>query len=487
MRLSVILSVLIALVFVTRSEAAPQRDLGYEVAERSFQSSLTVDQRIAFQITLIAAGYLNGVPNENFNHRVYEAIERLQAENGMLVTGILDKPSAERLTSVALPMLNLWGFQTVSHPTRGIPLWVPLGLGLIATRNQFGLHYEDPQRRMALDFTTVPNVSIGANLVSLGNDIISKGGTIHYKVAKDGWFVISATAPDGVDYYFRYHQDGSNVTGFALSWNNANGNISGERVAILMSASLWSTMTGAIRLPALDSPKKSPPDQSSQVAAVQPPTPPPAKPSEPQITTGTAFFVSQDGALVTNAHVVAGCSEIRVKGNDGVISDGRVIARDVTNDLAILKVDKTSSKIAALRTGVRLGEGVETFGYPHADILSSSGNFTLGNITALSGIGDDSRFLQMSAPVQAGNSGGPLLDQSGNLVGVVAAKLNALKVAVTDGDLPQNVNFAIKASILATFLDSNRIIYQQGADTKPLDPADIADRARAISAFVMCR
>jgi S1-C subfamily serine protease len=121
-------------------------------------------------------------------------------------------------------------------------------------------------------------------------------------------------------------------------------------------------------------------------------------------------------------------------------------------------------------------------------MLSTSGNFTLGNITALTGMGDDSRFMQVSAPVQSGNSGGPLLDQNGNLVGVVTAKLNALKVALKDGDLPQNVNFAVKSAILATFLDSNRVSFQAGTTApKPLDPADIADQAKAISGFVVCR
>ncbi|MFX4941208.1 serine protease, partial [Acinetobacter baumannii] len=94
-------------------------------------------------------------------------------------------------------------------------------------------------------------------------------------------------------------------------------------------------------------------------------------------------------------------------------------------------------KIAAVRMGVRLGEGVAVFGYPLSGMLSTSGNFTLGNVTALSGLGDDSRYFQISAPVQPGNSGGPLVDANGNLIGVVTSKLNALKVMVaTNGDIP---------------------------------------------------
>jgi S1-C subfamily serine protease len=486
-RVVFLLSLLFSLATNAVCIGAPQRDPGYQAAENAFQSTYNAEQRIFIQISLIAAGYLNGVPNENFNHRVFDAIQHFQTENGLPATGIVNKAGAERLMSVAVPMLNRWGFQTVSHPLRRIPIWMPMGLGLVATRNEFGLHYEDPQHRLVIDFTTVPNVVIVKNFVALVNNIISAGGVIHYKVLKDSWFVISSSLPGGIDNYFRYHRDGSNVTGFTLSWINSNGNVSAERIAVLMSASLWSAMTGAALLPPPENREPSAPDNSSEVAAAPPIPPPPARPDESQISTGTAFFVTQDGTLVTNAHVVENCSLVRVKTSDGAVSDARIVARDATNDLAILKTEKTPRKIAALRTSARLGEGIEAFGFPHADILATSGNFTLGNITALSGMGDDSRFIQISSPVQAGNSGGPLLDQSGNLVGVVTAKLDALNVAIKDGDLPQNVNFAVKSAILAIFLDSNRVAYQQGTDAKPMDPADIAEKARDMSAFIMCR
>ncbi len=145
------------------------------------------------------------------------------------------------------------------------------------------------------------------------------------------------------------------------------------------------------------------------------------------------------------------------------------------------------NKVAAFRTNFRLGEAVEAFGYPLTDVLSKSGNFTLGNVSALVGIGEDSRYLQISAPVQPGNSGGPLLDQNGNLVGVVSAKLNALKLMLaTNGDIPQNVNFAIKSSIVANFLETNGVSYTLGAATQSMQPADLADQAKAMSAFIEC-
>jgi Chromate resistance exported protein len=119
-------------------------------------------------------------------------------------------------------------------------------------------------------------------------------------------------------------------------------------------------------------------------------------------------------------------------------------------------------------------------------VLATSGNFTQGNVTALAGIGDDSRYLQISTPVQAGNSGGPLLDQNGNL-GIVTSKLNALKMAQASGDLPQNVNFALKAEIIVSFLDINRIKYTTGSATSAFKPEELVDQAKAISMFILCK
>ena len=95
----------------------------------------------------------------------------------------------------------------------------------------------------------------------------------------------------------------------------------------------------------------------------------------------------------------------------------------------------------------RLAETVVVYGFPLSGMLSSSGNVTLGNISALMGLGDDSRDVQISAAVQPGNSGGPMFDGSGLLLGVVQSKLNAIRAASVTGDIAQNVNFAIRGSL----------------------------------------
>ena len=216
--------------------------------------------------------------------------------------------------------------------------------------------------------------------------------------------------------------------------------------------------------------------------------PAPASKPEHVASSGTGFFVTADGAVLTNSHVVEDCSAIHVTSDQGATAVAKVVARDARNDLALLQTGLAARKTAAFRTSIRLGETVEAFGYPLTEVLSKSGNFTLGNVSALVGLGEDSRYLQISAPVQPGNSGGPLLDQNGNLVGVVSAKLNALKLMVaTNGDIPQNVNFAIKSSIVASFLEANGVGYATGAAAQPMQPADLADQAKGISVYVECQ
>ncbi|WP_224569641.1 trypsin-like peptidase domain-containing protein [Mesorhizobium sp. ES1-4] len=202
--------------------------------------------------------------------------------------------------------------------------------------------------------------------------------------------------------------------------------------------------------------------------------------------TGTGFFVSSEGYVITNAHVVRNCSTLSAAAFAVPQANAELVAKDTANDLALLKIAGKAPTYAPLRSGVRVGEDIAAFGYPLHGLLASAGNFTAGNVSALAGVGDDSRYIQISAPVQPGNSGGPVLDQYGNVVGVVVAKLNVLKVAGAIDDVPQNVNFAIKTSVLISFLQSTGVEAEAGNIEKPLSSADLADRAKSISVFLRC-
>ena len=215
-------------------------------------------------------------------------------------------------------------------------------------------------------------------------------------------------------------------------------------------------------------------------------SPPRNQPAQTETSSGTGFFVSFPGYVLTNRHVIEGCRTATVSRPGYPISDARIVGVDTTNDLALLTTGMGTKMVPPLRIGVRVGESIFVYGFPLAGLLSSSGNFTVGNITSVAGLGDDSRILQISAPVQPGNSGGPLLDRSGNVVGIIVSKLNALKLAQVTQDVPQNINFAIKASIAANFLEVNNIQTQVGSNAEALDPIEIAERSKQVTVQVTC-
>ena len=125
-------------------------------------------------------------------------------------------------------------------------------------------------------------------------------------------------------------------------------------------------------------------------------------------------------------------------------------------------------------------------GFPLQGVLTSDAIVTTGVVSALAGPGGDRRLIQMTAPVQLGNSGGPLLDMSGNVVGVVVGKLNALKFAAVTGDIPQNVNFAISAGTARAFLDAHAVEYDSKPSEVDISVIDVAVRAREFTVLVEC-
>jgi S1-C subfamily serine protease len=206
--------------------------------------------------------------------------------------------------------------------------------------------------------------------------------------------------------------------------------------------------------------------------------------------TATAFTINADGVLLTNAHVAQDCREISVRQFDGTISPASLLAADRTNDLALIKLASPTPVAAQLRGNpeIRQGDNVIAVGFPLSDTLSSGTATTLttGTVSALAGIGNDSRVLQVSAPIQPGNSGGPLLDQSGHVVAIVSSRLNGSAAAVSTGNIPQNVNFAIKASVARAFMDAVGIAYRVAPSEREMSTAEIGDQARKFTSFVTC-
>lgn len=204
--------------------------------------------------------------------------------------------------------------------------------------------------------------------------------------------------------------------------------------------------------------------------------------------TGTAFIVNAAGHAITNHHVVEGCTEVRAEGRDGVV---KVVTSDVINDLAQLQIPGAvfaQATIASDPAKVRQGEDIVVFGFPLNAVLSSGGNLTPGVVSALTGLGNNTNQIQITAPIQPGSSGSPVISKKGEVVGVVAMKLSDSKMAKATGQVGQNVNFAVSGQTLKTFLDTHKVEYRSGGmfSFGSKSTADLADDARKWTLVVEC-
>jgi TPR repeat protein len=171
-------------------------------------------------------------------------------------------------------------------------------------------------------------------------------------------------------------------------------------------------------------------------------------------SSGTGFFITEDGYLITNEHLAGSGAQVRVVTEAGTLS-AKVITVDAETDLALLKVE---GKFAALPVGasraVKMGSAVATVGFPNIGLQGFAPELAEGEIAAFSGAQEDPKYFQISVPVQPGNSGGALVDEHGNVVGVVSAKLDVAAAVATSEVLPEQVNYAVKSCFLLSFLES---------------------------------
>jgi S1-C subfamily serine protease len=175
------------------------------------------------------------------------------------------------------------------------------------------------------------------------------------------------------------------------------------------------------------------------------------------IGSGTGFFVSSEGHVVSNDHVVGICRSVAAK-IDGKIINFNVISTDKVNDLGLIKGDYKSKKFLSIKTdGAEFGEDIVAFGYPLSDDLSDSVKLTRGIVSSLSGPGNNYSEIQIDAAIQKGNSGGPVMNMDGQVVGVASSGLSKLYILEKNEFIPENINFAVAAPTLSNFLKANGV------------------------------
>ena len=230
------------------------------------------------------------------------------------------------------------------------------------------------------------------------------------------------------------------------------------------------------------------------------PSAPAAKPIGP--SSGSGFFISKMGHVVTNQHVVDNCKRISVGLDSRRQSPVKLLSADTRNDLALLRMTSSEAKSLVVKLGikviplaskgllrsddVRLGERVMVSGFPYGDAFSSSVKVNSGIVSSIRGFGDDSGQFQLDAAIQPGNSGGPIYDENGNIVGVAVARLNKMKLANVIGSIPENVNFGIKASTVRQFLSSSGLPTKWSSKSTSMPPDKLAKIAESQTVMVVC-
>lgn len=439
-----------------------------------YAERLDLGTRMQIQDDLIWVGEYNGVIDGEMGTKTIAGIKSFQRTHKLPSTGVIDRQTIDRLILESDAARANADFGAVLDEESGIKIGLPkayLGPGKPTGRGTAWKHSVDGR----FSIETVRISEYGRRLEDIYDRLVATHGkTITYKTRKVDWFVISGERKkDRKKFYVRFHERDGDIRGFSTTWDSRHSNRF-ERIVVAMANSFEPFAIGALPPRSPDEVASAPVDGGPHQSEGLPPTdttpglppqpeitPEPAVggPSEPlppdgpkAVSSGTGFVVSSN-AILTNAHVIQGCEKVVV----GIFGEARRTIADQANDLALVFVEEISlpPPLPISQTAPGLGEQVLALGYPLRSLLADSLNATVGNISSVAGIGNDVRFLQMTAAVQPGNSGGPLMNLKGDVVGVVSAKLDALVVASKTGDIPQSVNFAIKSTVARMFLESN--------------------------------
>ena len=175
------------------------------------------------------------------------------------------------------------------------------------------------------------------------------------------------------------------------------------------------------------------------------------------IGSGSGFFISDQGHVVSNEHVVGVCKKVKAY-EEGEEIFLNILATDMVNDIGLVKGKFKNKKYLNIKTdGAELGEDIIAFGYPLSQTLSDSVKLTKGIVSSLTGLGNNTSQIQIDAAIQPGNSGGPVVNMNGQVVGIASAGLSKLYMLKKAEYIPENVNFAVASQTLTAFLKAHKI------------------------------
>lgn len=471
-----IVLLLIVLLFPPSAQAFTVEQLTREFDARW----LTEQEKRLLQTGLAFAGVYNGMIDGAWGPASQRALERFNLAEGR--TEYVTNGDVLLVALDAYSALEEEGWERQYYSGLDMSFLVPTKVLVEGGASDHFVNMNVRGRSIGYSLTVQsPEDTLGLHLFT----IQTAAGEV-YTVRKASVWITSGRRADGVSLYTRSdYRDGAWST-IMLSGNDRDagafaaitGSIApGYAPSIGISPGMLSD--GIATLAAVLDEKEGPapigqgslPDAGNVASAVSPP-----------VGYGTGFVVTNAGDVLTNRHVIADCAALSIDGHPAM-----VIAEDQTFDLALLRTEGLAGTAPAIfaQDPARLNSDVTVAGYPLPDLLGGL-NITRGAVTSLKGIGGDGINMQISAPVQPGNSGGPVVNAAGQVVGVVVAKLDAAKVADLYDDIPQNVNFAIRGEIAKLFLAQNGVDPVIDGPGAPLAPEELAEVAQAFTRLITC-
>ena len=459
----------------TPARAFSMVELGQEFDARR----LSYDDKRFLQAALAFAGVYNGLLDGDWGGASQRAFEKFVGKTDS--DGTPQNLHAVVMAMVTQTIFEDHGWQQWYLETVDMSLLVPMGASTLPTASGSFVNFNHTRSSLAYSFAsgTFDRMAHAHNYVTGA----ARAGEEPYVVRRDGLNITSVATPDGLRLYAR--SDFRNG-GWSTILISARPGDSGVFAAV--TGSIAPGRSRAIRIEpggALargiltegEIPEYGDDDGSGGGAMSEAPAG-----ATPGAASGTGFFVSSDGHVLTNAHVVADCTTIRVGGQAATL-----LASEPGYDLALLLVrDAAIAEPAAFAAApARLNSDVTVVGYPLSGLLGGL-NVTRGALTSQKGLRGEPNHMQISAPVQPGSSGGPVLSAQGEVVGVVVSKLDTGLVLEILGDVPQNVNFAIRGEIAKLFLAQNGVMPVLGGAATAMTAEDLAVRADGFTRLIAC-
>ncbi len=428
---------------------------------KAWFEQLDGDTRFRIQLELVLTAHYGSMIDGAFGNGTLGAIQAYEKSLGHTPDGILDTGEMRDLGDDAGREADMLGLTDITDPRGSLSFLLATKLFVQSVEKPDRVVYSSADGKIGLSVWSKSQSSEPFEATFGKSVTAGQHRTIIYSRLNPDSFVSTGTN-DGAYFYTRGLRGDGQTVGFTIQYDETYHRTGGILATLLASVS---------RLP-----------QQAAVTAEPPPEPPASDRSG--ISSGSGFFISGSGMILTNYHVAGNCAALQVP----TYGAASLLKGDPDADLAVIQLDqKRQTPWAEIRTDpVKLAESVVLVGYPLADLLNSALNVSTGVVSSLTGIGGEPEWFTTNAGVQPGNSGGPILDAHGAVIGMAVAKMDEVKMLAESGTVAPNVGFGIKSSDILNFVSIFDHSETQGSSAPALNPQTIADRATAFTVQIIC-